>query len=104
MKVKTCTTCRVEKPLEEFPWKNSKKGKRHGVCKSCTAVRSNKWYYANKEHHVRNVMDHKLISRQKLKDYVSDYLSTNPCVVCGETDLVVLEFDHIAARMIVSPI
>jgi 5-methylcytosine-specific restriction endonuclease McrA len=95
MKVRICTTCGVEKSIEEFPWKNSKKGTRHAVCKSCTAVRSNKWYYANKEHHVRNVMSHKLVSRQKLKDYVNDYLSTHPCVVCGETDPVVLEFDHI---------
>jgi 5-methylcytosine-specific restriction endonuclease McrA len=37
-------------------------------------------------------------SRQKLKDYVDDYLSRNPCAVCGETDLVVLEFDHVHGK------
>lgn len=98
MKTRTCTTCGVEKAITEFPWKNREKGKRHAVCKSCTAVRSNKWYYANKEHHVRNVMKHTRVSRQKLKDYVNDYLSRNACVVCGENDPVVLEFDHVHGK------
>lgn len=98
MKARTCTKCGVEKAAEEFPWKNSKKGKRHAVCKSCTAVRSNNWYYANREHHLQNVMNHTLNNRQRLKDYVGDYLSRNPCVVCGETDPVVLEFDHIQGK------
>jgi hypothetical protein len=98
MKSKVCTKCGVEKAIEEFPWKNRQNEKRHAVCKSCTAVRSNNWYYANKAHHVRNVMNGKRISRQKLKDYVNDYLSRNPCVVCGEADPVVLEFDHINGK------
>ncbi len=97
-KTKKCTKCEVEKPIAEFPWKNREKGKLHAVCKSCTAVRSNKWYYANKEHHVQNVTNHTLENQRKLKDYVNAYLSNTPCAVCGETDRVVLEFDHISGK------
>jgi 5-methylcytosine-specific restriction endonuclease McrA len=43
-------------------------------------------------------MKHTRVSRQKLKDYVDDYLSRNHCVVCGETDPVVLEFDHVHGK------
>lgn len=90
-----CSKCGKEKPIEEFGWKNSLLGKRHRVCKSCTAVRSRKWYYENKEHHIQTVRANRQEYRQSAREYILDYLSTHPCVDCGETDPIVLEFDHV---------
>lgn len=32
------------------------------------------------------------------RDLVADYLSDHPCADCGETDLAILEFDHVEAK------
>ena len=56
MKERACTKCNVVKPIEEFGWKNRLLGKRHAVCKECTAKRSSNWYYENQDRQKENKM------------------------------------------------
>lgn len=92
---KVCIKCLQEKPLEEFPLKSKLRGTRQTVCKHCMAERSNAWYYANRDTHIKNVRMNTIQYRNEASQYAWDYLSTHPCIDCGETDPVVLEFDHV---------
>ena len=46
--------------------------------------RNNKQVYADKSKE----------SRDKAHEYVYQHIKKHPCLVCGETDPIVLEFDH----------
>ncbi|HEX9386386.1 MAG TPA: hypothetical protein VF918_08700 [Anaerolineales bacterium] len=81
-------------PIENFGWKDRLRGKRHAVCKICTAKRSSNWYYQNQDRQKENVRLNNQSYRQNARDYVWDYLTTHPCSICGEPDPLVLEFHH----------
>ena len=65
------------------------------MCKPCKRVYDRE-HYANKSQENKD----RKVSLQKQRhienrQYMYDYLKTHPCVTCGESDPVVLEFDHI---------
>lgn len=45
----------------------------------------NKQYYLDKNRRLRKIA----------QDFMMEHLSQNPCVDCGESDPIVLEFDHV---------
>lgn len=96
--MRTCTKCFLQKPIEEFGWKDRTINKRHAVCKECTAKRSSEWYYKNKEHHIQSVAENSKSYRAQAGEYIYQYLLAHPCVDCGETDPVVLEFHHLGDK------
>lgn len=95
MTVKVCTKCFVSKSLSEFSFQNKRKGTLSSQCKLCTRA-YNKAHY---EKDIERSRSCRRISRkqsQKVKRAkYFEYLSSHPCVDCGETDPIVLEFDHV---------
>lgn len=54
-----------------------------------------KHYEANKEKIKARAKEFTRLNIEKLKAFIFEYLLTHPCVDCGESDPVVLEFDHV---------
>jgi len=92
--VKICSICKKSKNDIEFNLKDSKTGKRQKACKLCTREQVRKHYYNNKEYYLEKTRKRNAQSRQAIREYLWNYLELHPCVDCGETDPVVLEFDH----------
>lgn len=91
---KVCTKCLTEKNRQLFSARKRAKDGLASWCRECFKTYWNKRYYENHEHY-RNSHNG---SREKLREQnarkVYEYLTNHSCLVCGEADPVVLEFDH----------
>lgn len=91
--MKTCSRCKTEKPLADFNKGSSSKDGYQRWCRVC-CKESNAENYLNGNRAVAvRAANDKAIERNLA--YLKEYLLSHPCVDCGETDIVVLEFDHL---------
>jgi hypothetical protein len=93
--VKLCPTCGVTKPPADFHWKYKSKGQRQYQCRDCMRAYIRDHYRRNTEYYVDKARRRKHQYIRETYAKIRDYFETHPCVDCGETDPVVLEFDHI---------
>lgn len=92
-----CSKCEEEKLLDEFFFRNKKTGKRHSQCKKCSREgrKSKEHYEKYKEQYAaRNKRRRERLLIENVEQLLK-YLNEHPCVDCGETDYLVLEFDHL---------
>lgn len=86
-----CCKCNQEKPVTEYS------GKTSTYCKPCfnnyrkqlkERWKNNPEWKTRERHQTKE-------KRQERRKYYIEYLKTHPCVKCGESDPIVLEFNHI---------
>ena len=90
-----CKHCDMRKAISEFAWRNRAKGRRAPFCRSCQAEYMRAHYLANKELYVARAEASKRRARLERTKLLLKYFETHPCTDCGETDALVLEFDHL---------
>lgn len=88
---KKCTGCNQEKDISEFSWKNKAKGKKLARCKVCYSEYRANYYIKNREREIQRTFNRKEMIYNKFLEYMEG----KSCCDCGETDLIVLQFDHI---------
>ncbi len=81
--------------MDEFAWRRKAKGQRDTFCRPCRSAYGREHYLANKQRYVDQARAHKQRLAIERTRYLLDYFSLNPCVDCGESDPLVLEFDHL---------
>ena len=99
METKTCTSCKVEKPVEHFNYQNQTKGIRQSLCKPCRKQYMVAYYGDKNESKYKSYIQKQT---EKCTDRRNDvcikllkYLSDKKCEICGFNDIRALEFDHI---------
>ncbi len=96
--MKNCNYCGLYLPDEAFNWCYKALGIRHKTCRDCQSSRQKQWYEKRKDEHKKNVLVRKVSARQEARQFVLDYLSAHPCIQCGESDPMVLEFHHVGGK------
>ena len=96
--VKICSICQKSKivssdrEVSEFHWKTDTRV--YSYCKECHRNYMKQHYKINKAAYVAKATRHNKEYREQAFRWLLEYYKTHPCVDCGETDPVVLEFDH----------
>ena len=88
---KVCSTCKQWKPFGEFNKRSTSRDGRPWSCRDCNKA----YHYKNHERHMAQI---RARNRRVWEDNVRrlfDHFQSHPCVDCGETDIAVLEFDHL---------
>lgn len=91
--MKVCPRCKVEKPADAFAKAANRKDGLQIYCRTCRAA-VDKASYERPERQ-RAIRDSNKARTQEVRLWTFAYLKTHPCVDCGETDPIVLEFDHV---------
>jgi len=101
--MKRCCICKIKKEASSFSPKENR-------CKPCNVIRALKYRDKNPDKHRKasltyynknkEIVKGKMRERAKNKRIrnntkIWEYLLQHPCVDCGETDPIVLQFDHI---------
>lgn len=89
--MKVCSICKIQKDVTQFYKK--KNGVAHR-CLECEVTYQQQYYANNKEKRIKAAREHAKKQQQVLRKYVVDYLKQNPCVDCGQSNILTLQFDH----------
>lgn len=96
-RMKRCPSCRQHLPMAAFAQSITR---RYGAsyCRACQSDYAKAHYRRNKNLQLSRCRAHLVKYRQRNRDFVQDYLARNPCIDCKESDVRVLEFDHVRGK------
>ena len=119
MRLKKCSRCNQELPINEFyNWKHGKDGLR-SECKACSKLNNQQYYNDNRQQVLEHVYTYTELNKDKIRQYQHEYYQNNSdqlkdyykdrsmdkkrevdsykthCAKCGESRPYVIDFHHI---------
>lgn len=102
MKTKTCSKCKRELSTKCFYKHTQTKDKLYTHCIGCRKAYLATYYQLNKKKRQKQTKRNRLVSKRLRQLFVLKYLKEHPCVDCGESNPIVLEFDHAQGKKFLS--
>ncbi len=84
--------------MDEYAYSNKLLKTRQKHCRDCMAKFNKAYYKRHGEKHRETVRQSRITRKVAAREYINEYLSTHPCIDCGESDLVVLQFHHVSGK------
>jgi hypothetical protein len=97
--LKRCIDCGELKPVSEY---HRNRGRPDGLqrrCKTCNIEVNKRWYEEHPEVKARRMYEYARARKREAQWRILDYLRAHPCVDYGESDPVVLDFDHLRDKV-----
>lgn len=86
--------CHEDKPESAFALRSRATGELQSHCRACHAAYRRGHYLADRAAYIAREVARVDGYRKQNRALILEYLSTHPCVECGESDPIVLDFDH----------
>lgn len=85
---KVCSDCKESLPLDRFPFRNKKTGRRSGRCKACTSLYKKRWKESLSEEHLARITEaekecRKRIAERHKEQYLKSHGGVWPKCECG---------------------
>jgi hypothetical protein len=93
-----CRKCGIQKPWTEFPRRGRDSGRLQTWCKECFSAYKSERHRKNHQREMQRIRRNQAVYVGANRARLARYLEAHPCVDCGETDPVVLEFDHVRGQ------
>jgi 5-methylcytosine-specific restriction endonuclease McrA len=92
---KICTKCGPPaQAIENFAIRNRSRGTRQAMCRKCQSHYLKAHYQVNRSKYLAKARARNIEQSKVNAAFLIEYLAHHPCADCGESDIVVLEFDH----------
>ena len=97
--MKVCSKCDQPKSSDEYFYKSRSKNQLHAQCKMCYKIHCKTYMADHYSKYGDSYRERAKIRRAKIRKelqlHLIAYISDKSCVICAESDIRVLEFDHI---------
>jgi hypothetical protein len=90
-----CSRCLEVKPASEFSMRGSSGGRPDTYCRPCRSEYGKEHYALNRRRYIDQTRVRNRRRYEERTAFLVDYFKQNVCTDCGESDPVVLEFDHL---------